>query len=59
MIFILFSSAYHSPSTRRGNHCFVVSYPLCFVLKSVSLLSLSNACFLQIKSLHTTHNVPN
>ena len=21
--------------------------------------SLSNACFLQIKSLHTTHNVPN
>ena len=37
MIFILFSSAYHSLSTRRGNHCFVVSYPLCFVLKSVSL----------------------
>ena len=59
MIFNLLSECLPYPFHPKGEPRFMVSYPLCFVLKSVSFFSLSNACFLQINSLRTTHNVPN
>ena len=59
MIFILFSSAYHSLSTRRGEPLLCGQLPALLRAKISVALSLSNACFLQIISLRTTHNVPN